>query len=201
MNHYNHSDIENFFYQNKGFARTRDLMRFGLNTYRIKELELDGYISKVKQGLYRWVEYPMSNNEDLVEVSIIVPKGVICLLSALSYYELSTYTPWEYYVALPRKYNKSNIADYPPIKVVYFSDKYYFEGINQIVINGHNIKIYDMEKTICDSIRYKEKIGIDIVKESLNEYMKRSDKNLKKLVDYSEKLRVKEKLQSYLEVL
>ncbi|MFJ7680422.1 Abortive infection protein AbiEi [Peribacillus sp. NPDC097198] len=201
MNNYNLADIEEFFYKNKGFAKTGDLMRFGINTYRIKELEVNGFITKLKQGLYRWVDYPVSNNEDLVEVSIILPKGVICLLSALSFYELTTYTPWEYYVALPRKYNKSNIADYPPIKVVYFSDIHYFGGINEIDINGHNIKIYDMEKTLCDCIRYKDKIGVDIVKESLNEYMKRSDKNIEKLVDYSEKFRVKTKLQSYLEVL
>lgn len=201
MNNFNHLNIEKFFYKSKGFAKTGDLLEFGLNTYKIKGLENEGLISKVKQGLYRWVEYPIDNHEDLVEVSIILPKGVICLLSALSFYELTTYTPWEYYVAIPRNYNKSNLSDYPPIKVVYFSNKYYHGGAQEININGQQIKIYDMEKTLCDTIRYRKKIGIDIIKESLKEYMKRPDKDIKKLIDYSEEFRVKSILKTYLEVL
>lgn len=201
MKNVNNLDIEDFFYKNKGFAKTGDLLRFGLNSYKIKVLENEGLISKVKQGLYRWAAYPIDNHEDLVEVSIILPKGVICLLSALSFYELTTYTPWEYYVAIPRNYNKSNLSDYPPIKVVYFSNRYYHGGVQEIDINGKQIKIYDMEKTLCDTIRYRKKIGIDIIKECLKEYMKRPDKDIKKLIDYSEEFRVKSILKTYLEVL
>jgi predicted transcriptional regulator of viral defense system len=68
--------------------------------------------------------------------------------------------------------------DYPPIKVLYFAEKQYKTGVKEISIQGNIIKIYDLEKTICDCIRYRNKIGIDIVKEALNEYIKKKEKNV-----------------------
>lgn len=66
----------------------------------------EGYISKVKRGLYRWSDSEMNNFEELIHASKIVPKGVICLLSALSYHEMTTYQPWEHYVAIHRNDTK-----------------------------------------------------------------------------------------------
>lgn len=87
---------EEVFLKNKGFARTRDLMGVGINYSNLRELEQVGLMSKVKHGLYRWNEFNIQENDELIEVSKIVPRGVICLLSALSYYELTTYNPWQY---------------------------------------------------------------------------------------------------------
>ena len=74
-------------------------------------------------------------------------------------------------------------------------------GVSQFKIAGYNIKIYDVEKTICDCIRYRNKIGIDIVKESLHEYVSRNDKDLNKLMIYAKKCRVYNVLKQYLEVI
>lgn len=106
----------------------------------------ENVISKIKRGLYHWNNYEINTKKELVEVSKIIPRGVICLLSALSFYELTTYNPWEYYIAIHRDDFKPKIPDYPPIKVFYFADNQYNTGIKEIEIQGNKVKIYDIEK-------------------------------------------------------
>ena len=129
-----------------------------------------------------------------------MPKGVLYLTSALAYYDLTTYNPWQYEIAIERT-KKVTIPDYPPIKLVYFSEKQLDLGIVETDMDGHTVRIYDIEKTICDCVRYRNKIGIDIVKEGINEYLKRKDKDLNKLMKYAEVCRVQKILKEYLEVL
>ena len=135
-----------------------------------------------------------------MDVFKIVPSGVLCLTSALAYYEFTTYNPWQYEIAIERT-KKISLPDYPPIKLVYFSSKQLELGIIEVDIDGHTIRIYDMEKTICDCVRYRNKIGIDIVKEGIKEYLKRKDKDLNKLMKYAEVCRVQKTIKEYLEVL
>lgn len=118
----------------------------------------------------------------------------------MAYYDLTTYNPWQYEIAIERS-KKITISEYPPIKLVYFSSKQLELGVVEIDIDGHLVRIYDKEKTICDCIRYRNKIGIDIVKEGITEYIKRKDKDLNKLMKYAEACRVQKILKEYLEVL
>ncbi|MDR7314881.1 type IV toxin-antitoxin system AbiEi family antitoxin domain-containing protein [Brevibacillus nitrificans] len=193
--------VQNIFERQKGFARTKDFLNNGISNYYIRKLETQGEIIRIKQGLYRYSKYEGNHYDEFVEVSKIIPKGVMCLLSALAYYELTTYNPWEYQIAIYRGTKKPSLPDYPPIKVVYFSETQYQYGIDEIEIDGNKVKIYDREKTICDIIRYREKIGIDVMKEGLRNYLQRPEKNITKLVGCAEKLRIKTVLLKYLEVL
>ncbi|PLR84695.1 type IV toxin-antitoxin system AbiEi family antitoxin domain-containing protein [Bacillus sp. V33-4] len=193
--------IENIFERQKGFAKTKDFINEGISNYYIRKLEAQGDIIRIKQGLYRHSKYEGEQQDEIVEVSKIIPKGVICLLSALAYHGLTTYNPWEYQVAIYRGAKKPTLPNYPPIKIIYFSETQYQYGIDEIEIDGNKVKIYNREKTICDIIRYRKKIGIDIMKEGLRNYLQRPEKNLTKLVDCAEKLRIKTVLLKYLEVL
>ncbi|RKN77103.1 type IV toxin-antitoxin system AbiEi family antitoxin domain-containing protein [Paenibacillus ginsengarvi] len=184
-----------------GMARTRDFLNEGITHYYIKKLESQGEIIRVKQGLYRHAEFSKGTIDELVEVSKLVPKGVVCLLSALSFYELTTYNPWEYQVAIHRGSKKPKLPGHPPIKVFYLADIQYNLGINEVHIEDSSVSIYDREKTICDIVRYREKIGIDIMKEGLRNYLHSPYKNITKLVQYADKLRIRTVLQKYLEVL
>ncbi|MFD2370307.1 type IV toxin-antitoxin system AbiEi family antitoxin domain-containing protein [Brevibacillus sp. GCM10020057] len=201
MNGQIHEKIQNLFERQKGFAKTKDFLNEGISNYYIRQLETQGEIIRVKQGLYRYSKYEGNQYDEFIEVSKIIPKGIICLLSALAYYELTTFSPWEYQIAIYRGAKKPSLPDYPPIKVDYFSETQYQYGIDEIEIGGNKIKIYDREKTICDIIRYREKIGIDVMKEGLRNYLKSPEKNITKLVGYAEKLRIKTVLVKYLEVL
>lgn len=193
--------IQNIFERQKGFARTKDFLNVGISNYYIRKLEAQGEIIRIKQGLYRHAKYVGNQYDELVEISKIIPKGVMCLLSALAYYELTTYNPWEYQFAIFRGAKKPSLPDYPPIKIFYFSETQYYYGIDEVEIDGNKVKIYDREKTICDIIRYREKIGIDIMKEGLRNYLQRPERNITKLVECAKKLRIKTVLLKYLEVL
>ena len=200
MNEIIKEEIRELFFKNKGYATTKEISGKGINRYYISYLEKAGIISKIKKGLYKWAEYDFQYNFELVDVFKIVPQGVLCLTSALAYYNLTTFNPWQYEIAIERD-SKVAIPEYPPIKLLYFSQKQLETGISNIEVDGHIINIYDIEKTICDCIRYRNKIGIDIVKEGINEYIKRADRDFNKLTKYAEVCRVQKILKEYLEVL
>jgi predicted transcriptional regulator of viral defense system len=193
--------IKDIFERQKGFAKAEDLIREGISKYYIRKSEETGEIIKIKRGLYRYAEFENDQYDESVEVTKVVPNGVFCLLSALSFYELITYNPWEYQIAVKRKSRTPILPDYPPVKVFHFSEKQYEYGIEEVEVDGNKIKVYDREKTICDIIRYREKIGIDLMKEGLQNYLQLPEKNITKLVSCAEEMRIKTILLKYLEVL
>lgn len=200
MNEIIREQIREISFKNKGYLSTKEVVDKGINRYYINLLESVGAISKVKNGLYKWVDYDFQYNFELVDAFKIVSNGVLCLTSALAYYDLTTYNSWQYEIAIERS-KKITLPDYPPIKLIYFSIKQLELGITEVDMDGHPVRIYDKEKTICDCIRYRNKIGIDIVKEGITEYLKRKDKDLNKLMKYAEACRVQKILKEYLEVL
>ena len=192
--------IKEVFYANHGYSSTGDISTAGIDRRILRDLINENTIEKIKRGLYRWKDAKFDIEEELINVSKIIPHGVICLESALAYYKLTTYTPGEYTIAVRRNYN-IKLPDYPPIRLYYFSDKYYIDGVEKIDIDGNIIKIYNIEKTICDCLRYEDKISKDIIIESIKEYVKRRDKNIFKLINYAAKAKVKDAVQKYIEVL
>jgi predicted transcriptional regulator of viral defense system len=169
----------------------------------VQRLEAAGLITKVSRGLYRWNNLAVPNQ--MVEVGRLVPKGVFCLFSALAYYGLTTYIPHEYHLAIKQK-EKISLPDYPPIKVYFWSRQAQEAGVvTHTVSEGDaipaTIRMYDVEKTIGDALKYRHKIGKDLVSEVLKNYLKRRGRNLDKLMDYAKVLRVEKILQEYLSVL
>ena len=183
---------------NNGYITTKELANLKINRYFLSEMEKEGILERIKRGVYRSTEEVLEN--EIIEVSKLIPNGVFCLETALEYYDLSTNAPYEYKIAIPMK-SRVIIPEYPPIKIIYFPDKTYNLGISEKEIDGNIIKIYDMEKTICDIARYRNKIGQDIFTESLKEYMKKTDRNIKKLIEYSKITNTYNILKDYLEVL
>lgn len=183
-----------------GYAYTKDITGAGIHNIYLNSLLEDGQIERIKRGLYRWIGMSEDNNSSMVDVSMAIPKGVICLQSALAYYNLTTYKPWGISVAIDRK-AKVALPNYPPISLYYFPTKIYKSGVEQIRVNGHYVKIYSKEKTICDCIRYRDKVGKDIAKEAVVEYLKGSTRNIDTLINYAEICGVSEQIKIYLEVL
>lgn len=184
-----------------GYVRMKELKEAGFHTRNISALVRSGEIEKVKSGLYKVPNY--ENPEyitSFLDTAKAIPKGVICLMSAVSYYELSTVNPSEVFIAIPLSEKKPKI-NYPPIRVFYWADRNYYLGINEIKVKGNTIKIYDKEKTICDLFRYRNKLGEDIAFESLKNYLGSKTFDLNKLRTYSQKMRIKTVLQPYIKAL
>ena len=191
--------ILKIFHEQSGYARTKDIKTHGIHHSHLKELQKDGTIVKLKHGLYSLSDSSQFNS--LKEAQVSIPSGIICLGTALSYYGLSTRDPPEVHIAIPKS-RKVKLPNYQPIRLYYFSGVFYETGIvHEATESGLIIQIYDIEKTICDIVRYRNQIGIDIMKEALREYLKRKDKNLNKLISYAKILKISSILGQYLEVL
>lgn len=184
-----------------GYAQSKDLVEGGLHTSQIKELMDSGYIYKVKRGLYHAAQIIEGDHQELLEVANIIPHGVICLLSALSFHGLTTYLPKENYVAIHRHARKPVLPEFPPIRIFYFSDVPFNLGIAEVEIGGMHVNIYDKEKTLCDMVKYRKKLGQDLVKEAFKEYFSKPDIQIEKLLYYAAQTRVRTIVEQYLEVL
>jgi predicted transcriptional regulator of viral defense system len=184
----------NIFNANSGFLKASDIS--SRTEWRILNKMLDDHTAtKVKRGLYKLNDF----HEDIqqIEIAKSIPAAVFCLFTTWHYYELSTYIPFEFHIAVPQN-RKVKTSDYPPVKVYYLSEKFYEMGINEITMTGEKIKIYDLEKSVCDVVRFRNKVGLDIVVEVLKSYSKRMDKDLNKLSNYARTLRVEKILTNML---
>lgn len=184
----------------KKIYQTDDLIALGLSYYKINKLVQEGRFVKLNKSYYENLEFQGENN-DFYYVSAYAKTGVICLLSAASYYNLTTYRPDAIDVAIPKKKNITTLPEWPIFNLYYFGKNRYDLGMNQIVIGKNQFKIYDQEKTVIDIIYYRNKIGIEETKEILTNYLKRSERNINQLIRYSKKLKCYDILNTYLEVL
>lgn len=184
--------ILDIFKQHNGYIRMKDLKAAGVQPRDIARLIQEELIEKVKPGLYRLSELIETG---AIAVSFIdtcqaIPQGVICLFSALEYYELTTFNPSEVYVALPHA-SKAPSLNYPIIRTFYFRKRFYQLGINTIETRYGKIQIYNPEKSICDAFRYRKKLGEDIPMEALKNYLKKKNANINLLMDYAVQCQVK----------
>ncbi len=185
------------FEKNKGFARMKELRESGIQTRDIAAVVDSGRIEKLKPGLYKLIDYSFDENESFATVCNVNKNAVICLLSAASYHELTTFNPFEVYTAVPMNTPRFNL-EYPPVNLFYFSAKMYKPGIEEINTNSGKIKVYNKEKTIADLFRYINKVGEDIVLESLKSYVKDKRKSVPKLIELARQTGIYKKMEPYL---
>ena len=189
-----------FFKHHQGYAQMKDLKAFGFHTRKIAKALSEGLIEKIKPGLYKLVDYPWTEYSGLVDVCRAKESAVICLSSALEYYGLTTFSPPEITVAVPHHTDKFTL-EYPPIRVFYFPKAFYQPGIETVETPHGIIKLYNMEKTICDMLRYRKKLGEDLALEGLKNYLKRQAIRLHKLREYAKICQVKTIMTPYLKAL
>ena len=183
----------------RNYIKTRELRAIGLRDTAVKKLMAEGKLIKIRQGLYR--DATMFNqNQSFIDISIAVPRAVITGMSALSYYNLTTFMPSKVTVAIPRGSKLPKIS-YPPNEI-YTSVKTIFNrGISEIKEKGYTFRIYNLERTVCEAFRMSNRVGIDVAKESLKEYMKRKDKDINKLYKMAEFCKVKKKITPWIMAL
>lgn len=177
-----------------------ELKEAGLSHYKINQLVEDGMLLKLNKRYYENAKYEGEESE-FYYVSAYAPKGVVCLMSAAAYYNLTTYRPDAVDVAIQRKSKISTMPDWPSISLYYYGDERFETGIRTVQEGKNQFKIYDIEKTVVDVVFYKEKIGIEETKEILVNYLRRKDRNLNRLLRYAELLKCSEVMKTYLEVL
>jgi len=182
------------------FIRTAQALRAGIHPRTLYQLRDTGVLEQVSRGVYRLAEQGSLSNPDLVTVAVRVPKGVICLVSALAFHELTTQIPHTVSIAVAEGVQSPRI-DYPPISVHRFSEASLKAGIEVHEIDGVPVRIYSAEKTLADCFKFRNKLGMDIVLEALKLYKARKQFNIHKLLEYARICRVEAAMKPYLEVL
>ena len=190
------TSLKEEFIANQGYLRTNG-NRTRTEWRELRKLQENNTIVKIKKGLYRLNDLDCDQK---IEVAKIIPNGIFCLFTAWHHYNLSVYNPFEFYVSIPKN-QKLILPPYPPVKLFYWIDKYYLLGITEIYIENQIVKIYDLEKSICDALRFRNKVGIDTVSEVLKNYLKRNDKNLNKLWQYSRLLRIEKLMKETITIM
>ena len=188
------------FQDHNGFLRTHQAIRLGIAPRTLYKMRDTGLILRESRGLYRLVGVELGSNTDLIQVALRVPKGVICLISALSFHELTTQIPHQVYVALPIDAEKPRL-EYPPLRIFWLSQKSYSAGIENKELDGISVNIYRIEKTIADCFKFRNKIGLDVALEALKDYRKREDFNIGTLLHYARIDRVERVIKPYLEAI
>jgi predicted transcriptional regulator of viral defense system len=187
-------DLIDIFNTNSGFLKANDIS--SRTEWRVLNKMLDDHtVTKVKRGLYKLSAFHEDTQQ--IEVAKSIPSAVFCLFTAWRHYELSTHIPFEFHIAISQN-KKVKTPNYPPVKVYYLSEKFYTIGINEIEVFGEKIKIYDLEKSVCDAVRFRNKVGLDITIEVLKNYSKRQDKDLNRLSNYACTLRIEKILTNML---
>lgn len=164
--------------------------------YSVLRLVKQGVLYKIRNGLFM---EPSRLANTMIDINRLIPSGVLCLYSAWSYYNLSTQIPADFNVAVDKNI-KVTVPDYPPIKLLRWSGKTLSIGIDTVHINGYEVRVYNLEKSVCDAIKFRNKIGIDVMSEVLRNYFQRADRNIIRLESYARELRLCSVLEKYMEV-
>ena len=179
---------------------TAILNKNGIYTRNITELVNTGFLSRVRQGYYI-LNQAKSDISDIVLVSKLIPKGVLCLYSATEYYDLSTVNPQKIYIALPRGTVAPSLPEYLQVNVRQMINKYYELGISTVDFDGAPVKIYDMEKTVCDCFKYDNEVEKVVSLEILKNYVSNENCNIQKLLEYAKVLGKRKTILPYIEAM
>lgn len=182
------------------FYTLDELKSYGYSQYLIGRLVEDGKLVKLNKKMYENLEFDGEDSE-FCYVFAYIPQGVICLMSAAAYYNLTTYRTDAIDVAIPRKSRVSTLPEWPEISLHYYTDYRFEKGIESISVGEDIFRIYDIEKTVCDIVFYRETIGLAETKEILVKYLQRKDRNLNKLIRYAKDMKCDRILKTYLEIL
>jgi predicted transcriptional regulator of viral defense system len=188
------------FRQHGGTLRTAEALRLGIHPRTLYAMRNQGLLERLSRGLYRLAELPPLSNAELVIVALMVPHAVVCLISALSFHELTTQVPHALDIALRRGSQRPRL-DYPPLHVYWFSSAAWSEGVELHALDNVTVRIYGAEKSVADSFKYRRKLGMDVALEALKLYRDRRDLDVNKLLHYARVCRVQTVMRPYLEAL
>ena len=152
----------------KQFLRPRDLDALNISREYLNKLYTEGVLDRPSRGLYVLPDSEPSEHRTIVEACKLIPKGIVCLLTALRIHELTTQSPFEVWMAIGEKARRPKI-DYPPLRIVRHSGQSLLYGIETRKVEGVKVSVYSPAKTVADCFKYRNKIGLDVAIEALRD--------------------------------
>ena len=183
-----------------GSVSRQEVTEANIHTQTLSRLVRAGTLERVARGRYRLPNAPVTEHHGLALVAAAAPKAVICLLSALSFHQIGTQLPHEVWIALDRR-SRRPALQYPRLRVVRFGGNALTEGIETHRIEGETVRVYNAAKTIADTFKYRNKIGVDVALEALREAWRARRFTMDKMYFYARVCRVERVMRPYLEAL
>lgn len=192
----------NLFKTNNGILTTHEALELGINSRTLYRMRDKGYIDEITRGVYHLAAASVAiDNIDIITVAKRLPKAVICLISALSFHNLTTQIPHFVYAAYQQDWRQPKL-NYPPLKIFRYSKVSFEAGIEYHILNGVSVPIYSPAKTIVDCFKFRNKVGLDIAIEALKEYWHKNNyASIDELLNYARICRIKNIITPYIEAM
>ncbi|GAJ97119.1 transcriptional regulator [Agrobacterium rhizogenes] len=184
----------------RGIARLVELRDAGVTAATMSRMERDGEVLRLARGLYQLSDAPLDANHSLAEAAKRLPKGVVCLVSALAFHGLTDQLPKQVWLAIGRK-DWAPKPDSTPIRIVRFTDRLLNESVETHVVEGVPVKVFGIVKTIADCFRYRNKIGLSVAIEGLQEVLRQRKATPGEIARQAERGGVATVIRPYIEAL
>lgn len=188
------------FLNRRNVARLYEILATGATAAAVSRLEQEGTIVRLSRGLYQLADSPLALHQPLVEAAKLIPSGVICLVSALSYHELTDQIPRSVWVAIGHKDWRPHIT-YPPVRFVSFAPEALIHNVDAHLIEGTEIRITNPARTIVDLFKYRTKVGPNIAIEGLKEALRTRKATPAEIHNIAAEMKQWKVIQPYLEAL
>jgi len=181
-------------------ARLSELMSTGVTAATVSRLEREGAIVRLARGLYQLPDAPLDRHHSLAEVAKLAPRGVICLVSALAFHDLTDRIPPQTWIAIGSRDWRPRFSA-PPVRFVRFPPRLLASGVATHTIEGVSVRVTTPAKTIADLFRYRKTVGLDVAVAGLKEALRQRKANPAEIARYGVEGRVWKVIQPYLEAL
>jgi len=183
----------------KGRITSADLVDIGASRTSLAYLASRGILRRIARGIYVPADQ-IANNETFQSVSLAVPHGVICLLSALQFHEITTQMPVEVWIAIERNHTVPKYKG-NPLRVVFVSEAHFACGIEEHQIQGVTVRVYSPSKTVVDCFKFRNKLGIDVAREALKESIAQGKATVDEIYRCAKICRMFNVMRPYLEIV
>ena len=183
-----------------GVAKSADFVAAGIRAVDVVNLCNAGYLGRIRHGYYQLAEAETTSEEQLL--ATLIPKGIVCVESALFHYGYSDFAPRKWSIAVPRSMSRTKLdVDALVLRPYFVGPEIYELGKVTDDFEGVSLPVYDRERTICDCFKYRSRLDSEIFNKALHAYANDTQKNLQNLSLYAKKLRVYKKVTELMEVL
>ncbi len=189
-----------FLKSNGGVGRFSVILKAGFHPDSLAVLEAEGKVEKIGRGIYRLAGFQSDSYSDFVIATLQAPRGVVCLISALAFHEATDEIPRQVDLAIPRR-TRANRIKYPPVRFYQFSPATWELGIEKHKIEGHEVRVYSLAKTIADCFRFRNRIGMDVVRNALKVAIIEKKVKPQEILRYAKACRVDTLMKPILEAM
>lgn len=183
-----------------GVVRVRDVKDRGFHPEHLRRLVQKGHLMRLSRGVYAPADFEATEHHGLVQVSIRMPKSVVCLLSALLFHDLTTQLPRKVWIAIPPKARAPGL-EWPPVEVHRFSGRSFSEGWTEHQLEGVSVRVFDPAKTVADCFKFRNTVGLDVAMEALRDCLRQKRPTVDELIHYAKICRVDKVMRPYLEAM